>query len=117
MAGMGWISVDTVVQNVNINIQKGGAEKGRRAKDLEAEKALYDFQKKESHKIHDRLDYQIEPARYIHQVFVVEGYMRIQNIEWKVDRYIMGKSVPSVTPEKQKNGLRKGCRQRKGGEG
>ena len=100
MTRMGWISVEAVVHNVNINVQKGGAEKGRRANKLDAQKALYDFQKKESHEIHDRLDRQIEPARYIHQVFVVEEYVRIQNIEWKADRYIMGESMSSVTPYK-----------------
>ena len=116
MAGMGRVSVNAVVQNMNINVQKGGAEKGRRAKDLEAEKALYDFQKKESHEIHDRLDHQIEPARQIHQVFVVEGYVWIQNVEREMRGHNVGKSMPSVTPEKQKNGLRKGRWQRKGGE-
>ena len=57
MAAMGRITVNAVVQNVNINVQKGSAEKGRRAKDLDTQKALRYFQNKESHEIHDCFEY------------------------------------------------------------
>ena len=58
MKGMGWVSVYTIVKNVNVNVQHGGCENSRRTNEADAEKALYYFQKKEWFEILSGFNYQ-----------------------------------------------------------